>query len=73
MIFKVSRKAYSGGHEYLIHKHEDGSEFYRGPSAPEVIAVALKDKDTAYFDWGYDAITNSIDMVGSEVPAPSEG
>ena len=71
MLFKVSRRPYTGGQEYLIHKHEDGSEFYRGPSAPEVIAEALKDKDTTYFEWGYDTSTNSTDMIGDEVPAPA--
>lgn len=71
MLFKVSRKAYVGGHEYAIHRQDNGSEFYRGPSIPEVIFSVVGDRDVVYFDWGYDAETNSVDLVGGEVPAPS--
>ena len=73
MLFKVSQRAYAGGREYAIHKHDDGTEFYRGPSLPGVVQVALGDREAVYFDWGYDAATNSVDLVGGEVPAPSGG
>ena len=72
MLFKVSRKAYVGGDEYLISRHDTGQSFYRGPSISEPIFAALSGKDLAYFDWGYDEATHSVDLDGGEVPAPTE-
>lgn len=70
MIFKVSRSAYAGGNEYIVSHHDSGAEFYRGPSVPEVIYEAMGSRPVVHFDWGYDEATNSVDLVGGEVPAP---
>lgn len=72
MLFKVSRKAYVGGHEYLICRHDTGQSLYRGPSIPASISTAMGDRNLAYFDWGYDEAAHSVDLIGGEVPAPTE-
>jgi len=72
MLFKVSREAYAGGHEYTVRHHPGGQEFYRGPSIPEVVATAVGDRSLVYFDWGYDEATHSIDLVGCEEAAPTQ-
>lgn len=71
MIFKVTKQPYSGGYEYLVIRHDNGLEFSRGPALPVAIITALGDRNLAYFDWGYDSNSNTVDLVGNEVSEPA--